>query len=57
MADTYTGDVKTGGAPDSRDTGPLTITKLSVGPMDNNAYFLRCVSTGEVLPVKFVSPP
>jgi glyoxylase-like metal-dependent hydrolase (beta-lactamase superfamily II) len=27
----------------------LTFTKLSVGPMDNNAYLLRCTSTGEGL--------
>src|SRR5436305_14801927 len=57
MADTYTVDVKTGGAPDSRDTGPLTITKLSVGPMDNNAYFLRCASTGEVLLIDAANEP
>ena len=49
MPDTYTGEVTAGGAPDVRETGPLTVTKLSVGPMDNNAYFLRCASTGEVL--------
>ena len=27
----------------------LTITKLSVGPMDNNAYLLRCKATGATL--------
>jgi len=27
----------------------LTITKLSVGPMDNNAYLLRCKATGASL--------
>jgi len=27
----------------------LTITKVSVGPMDNNAYLLRCRKTGEQL--------
>ncbi|HZM81302.1 MAG TPA: MBL fold metallo-hydrolase [Candidatus Limnocylindrales bacterium] len=27
----------------------LTITKLSVGPMDNNAYLLRCQATGATL--------
>jgi glyoxylase-like metal-dependent hydrolase (beta-lactamase superfamily II) len=27
----------------------LTFTKLSVGPMDNNAYLLRCTTTGEGL--------
>ncbi|MET7423835.1 MBL fold metallo-hydrolase [Dactylosporangium sp. NPDC005555] len=27
----------------------MTFTKLSVGPMDNNAYLLRCTTTGEAL--------
>jgi glyoxylase-like metal-dependent hydrolase (beta-lactamase superfamily II) len=39
---TYTGDVTPGGPADVRDLGHLTITKASVGPMDNNAYLLRC---------------
>ncbi|WP_433377770.1 MBL fold metallo-hydrolase [Actinoplanes sp. CA-142083] len=38
----YTGDVTRGGAPAVRTLGHLTITKVSVGPMDNNAYLLRC---------------
>jgi glyoxylase-like metal-dependent hydrolase (beta-lactamase superfamily II) len=38
----YTGDVTPGGPADVRDLGHLTITKASVGPMDNNAYLLRC---------------
>jgi glyoxylase-like metal-dependent hydrolase (beta-lactamase superfamily II) len=46
---TYTGDVNTGGAPEMRELTDLTITKLSVGPMDNNAYLLRCRATGEQL--------
>ncbi|MBO4208691.1 MBL fold metallo-hydrolase [Micromonospora echinofusca] len=45
----YSGDVTTGGAPDVRDLAALTITKVSVGPMDNNAYLLRCRATGEQL--------
>ncbi|MFC4150309.1 MBL fold metallo-hydrolase [Micromonospora mangrovi] len=44
---TYTGDVTPGGAPAVRELDRLTITKLSVGPMDNNAYLLRCRETGE----------
>ncbi|NES12141.1 MULTISPECIES: MBL fold metallo-hydrolase [Micromonospora] len=44
---TYTGDVTPGGAPDVRELDRLTITKVSVGPMDNNAYLLRCRETGE----------
>jgi glyoxylase-like metal-dependent hydrolase (beta-lactamase superfamily II) len=37
----YTGDVTKGGEPAVRELGALTITKVSVGPMDNNAYLLR----------------
>lgn len=46
---TYTGDVREGGPPDVRELTDLIITKLSVRPMDNNAYLLRCRSTGEQL--------
>ena len=42
----YTGDVSTGAQADVRELGALTITKVSVGPMDNNAYLLECRSTG-----------
>ncbi|KXK61138.1 Zn-dependent hydrolase [Micromonospora rosaria] len=44
---TYHGDVTPGGPPAVRDLDRLTITKVSVGPMDNNAYLLRCRATGE----------
>ena len=44
----YTGDVTPGGPPDTRDLPGLTVTKLSVGPMDNNAYLLSCTETGEL---------
>ena len=57
MPDTYSGEVSTGGPPDTRDTGPMTITKLSVGPMDNNAYFLRCAGTGDVLLIDAANEP
>jgi glyoxylase-like metal-dependent hydrolase (beta-lactamase superfamily II) len=46
---TYTGDVIPGGPPDVRELSELTITKVSVGPMDNNAYLLRCRATDEQL--------
>jgi len=46
---TYTGDVSPGGPPDVRELPDLTITKVSVGPMDNNAYLVRCRTTGEQL--------
>jgi len=38
----YTGDVKRGSAPAVRTLDHLTVTKVSVGPTDNNAYLLRC---------------
>ncbi|MGC5052021.1 MBL fold metallo-hydrolase [Micromonospora sp. DT48] len=44
---TYSGEVTPGGPPAVRELDRLTITKVSVGPMDNNAYLLRCVNTGE----------
>lgn len=46
---TYTGDVTQGGPPAVRELTALTITKVSVGPMDNNAYLLRCRSAGTQL--------
>jgi glyoxylase-like metal-dependent hydrolase (beta-lactamase superfamily II) len=45
----YTGDVTGGGPADVRELDALTISKVSVGPLDNNAYLLRCRSTGEQL--------
>jgi glyoxylase-like metal-dependent hydrolase (beta-lactamase superfamily II) len=45
----YTGDVSVGGPPDSREIEGLSVTKLAVGPMDNNAYLLRCLRTGEAV--------
>src|SRR3712207_7517138 len=45
----YTGNVIPGGPPDVRELAALTVTKVSVGPMDNNAYLLRDRGTGEQL--------
>jgi glyoxylase-like metal-dependent hydrolase (beta-lactamase superfamily II) len=39
--------VAVGGAADTRELPGLTITKVAVGPMDNNAYLLRDTQTGE----------
>jgi glyoxylase-like metal-dependent hydrolase (beta-lactamase superfamily II) len=45
---TYTGNVQPGGAPDVRELGRLTVTKVAVDPqMSNNCYLLRCTETGE----------
>jgi glyoxylase-like metal-dependent hydrolase (beta-lactamase superfamily II) len=48
-ADTYTGKVAVGGPMDVRRLPGLTIAKLAVGPMSNNAYLLRCTQTDEGL--------
>ncbi len=54
---TYTGDVHPGGPPDVRALETLTISKVSVGPMDNNAYLLRCPVTGDGLLVDAANEP
>src|SRR5699024_853180 len=38
---TYTGDVQVGGPPDTREINGVTVTKIAVGPYENNAYLLR----------------
>ena len=43
---TYTGEVEVGGPSATQTAGDLTITKIAVGPMANNAYLLRCNLTG-----------
>ena len=45
----YHGKVVPGGPPDVRELAKLTITKFSVGDMDNNVYLLRCQATDEQL--------
>ena len=45
----YSGDTEVGGPADLRQLTHLTITKLAVGPMDNNTYLLRCRTTGEAV--------
>ncbi|GIH99816.1 MBL fold metallo-hydrolase [Planobispora takensis] len=46
---TYTGDVQVGGPADVRELPAVTISKLAVGPFDNNAYLIRCNDTGDGL--------
>jgi glyoxylase-like metal-dependent hydrolase (beta-lactamase superfamily II) len=55
--DAYDGRVAVGGPPQRRDAGPLTITKIAVGAMDNNAYFLRCSETGDVVLIDAAAEP
>jgi glyoxylase-like metal-dependent hydrolase (beta-lactamase superfamily II) len=54
---TYTGDVRVGGPADTREIDGLAVTKIAVGPMDNNAYLLRCASTGQGLLIDAANEP
>ncbi len=54
---TYTGRVKVGGRPDTRELPDLIVTKVAVGPMDNNAYVLRCRHTDEQLMIDAAAEP
>jgi glyoxylase-like metal-dependent hydrolase (beta-lactamase superfamily II) len=46
-----------GGPPDVRELPGLTITKLAVGDMANNAYLLRDPATGEALLIDAAADP
>ncbi|WP_336322290.1 MBL fold metallo-hydrolase [Streptomyces lavendofoliae] len=54
---TYSGTVKVGGPADVHELTDLMISKVAVGPMDNNAYLLRCRATGEQLLIDAASEP
>ena len=49
LLDDYTGHVEPGGPAARRDLQDVSITKVSVGPMDNNAYLLVDRGSGEAL--------
>ena len=53
----YTGQVTVGGSADVRELPAVVISKLAVGDFDNNAYLLRCRSTGEQLLVDAAAEP
>ena len=57
VLDSYTGHTDPGGAATRRDLDALSITKVSVGPMDNNAYLLVCRATNEALLVDAANEP
>ena len=46
---TYTGEVEVGGAADVREIDGITLSKVAVGPMNNNAYLLRDSASGQAL--------
>ncbi len=54
---TYNGNVSVGGPAQTRELPGLSITKVAVGPMDNNAYLLRCTNTGELLLIDAANEP
>lgn len=49
ITDDYTGDVSDQSGAQRRSTPTATITKMSVGPMDNNTYLVTCSRTGAQL--------
>jgi glyoxylase-like metal-dependent hydrolase (beta-lactamase superfamily II) len=53
---TYTGDVRVGGPSDTRKINGLTLTKLAVGEMHNNAYLL-IDGTGQGLLIDAAAEP
>lgn len=53
----YTGEVTVGGPAQVRSLRTLVITKLAVGPYDNNTYLLRCRSSGDQLLVDAAAEP
>jgi len=57
VVEDYSGHVEPGGPAARRTLDALTITKLSVGPMDNNAYLLVCRATQEALLVDAANDP
>jgi glyoxylase-like metal-dependent hydrolase (beta-lactamase superfamily II) len=54
---TYTGDVRVGGPSDTREINGLTVTKIAVGPYENNSYLLRDASTGRALLIDAAAEP
>jgi glyoxylase-like metal-dependent hydrolase (beta-lactamase superfamily II) len=57
IVEEYTGHVGPAGPAARRTLDKLTITKLSVGPMDNNAYLLVCRTTNEALLIDAANDP
>ncbi|WP_028851261.1 MBL fold metallo-hydrolase [Thermocrispum municipale] len=57
ISEDYTGHVEPGGDAQRRTLAALTITKLSVGPMDNNTYLLVDRDSGEALLIDAANDP
>ncbi|WP_093801381.1 MBL fold metallo-hydrolase [Streptomyces sp. Wb2n-11] len=54
---TYSGAVRVGGPADVHELKDLMISKVAVGPMNNNAYLLRCRETDEQLLIDAAAEP
>ena len=54
---TYTGNVTVDGDADVRELPALVISKLAVGPYNNNAYLLRCTATGAQVLIDAAAEP
>jgi glyoxylase-like metal-dependent hydrolase (beta-lactamase superfamily II) len=57
MRSPYTGDVEVGGPADVRELPGLTISKLAVSDMANNAYLLRDPASGDALLIDAAAEP
>ncbi|MFC5287981.1 MBL fold metallo-hydrolase [Actinokineospora guangxiensis] len=57
LVEEYTGHVEPGGPAARRTLPALTITKVSVGPMDNNAYLLTCRETRQSVLIDAANDP
>ena len=53
----YTGEVHVGGPADVHELSGLIVSKLAVGPHDNNAYLLRCRTSGAQVLVDAANEP
>jgi glyoxylase-like metal-dependent hydrolase (beta-lactamase superfamily II) len=53
----YTGNVHVAGPADVRELSALIISKIAVGPMDNNSYLLRCRRTGQQVLIDAAAEP
>jgi len=54
----YSGTVRPGGVPDTRELAELIVTKVAVDPeMSNNAYLLRCRATDQQLLIDAAAEP
>ncbi len=53
----YSGEVEVGGPAATRELPGLTISKLAVSEMANNAYLLTCAATGDALLVDAAADP